>query len=154
LIEAEVTVRPAALEELDVAGALRARMAEEEGLRWDEESPGWRARYVEFFARKQRTGDAQLYYAESAGRIVGMAAFSVLDEYRAAAFGQPRGWVNSVFVVPELRRRGIARELMRRGLEWMRRRGCVVVRLRTSDDGERLYEALGFVRGREMELRL
>jgi GNAT superfamily N-acetyltransferase len=153
-METDVTIRPARLEELDVAGDLRARMATEEGLRWDEESPGWRGRYVEFFRRKQRVGDAQLFFAQRADRIVGMAAFSVLDEYRAAAFGQPRGWVNSVFVVSELRRRGIARELMRAGIEWLRRRGCVMARLRTSDDGVRLYEELGFVPGREMELRL
>jgi GNAT superfamily N-acetyltransferase len=153
-MDSAVTIRPARLEELDVAGNLRASMAEEEGLRWDHDSPGWRARYVEFFRRKQRLGDAQLFYAQHEERIVGMAAFSVLDEYRAAAFGQPRGWVNSVFVIAEFRRRGIARELMRAGIEWMRRRGCIMARLRTSDEGERLYETLGFVRGREMELRL
>ncbi|MBV8374082.1 MAG: GNAT family N-acetyltransferase [Candidatus Eremiobacteraeota bacterium] len=153
-MEPTVRIRPARLDELEVAGNLRARMAEEEGLHWDDESPGWRTRYVEFFRRKQRAGDAQLFFAQRGESIVGMAAFSVLDEYRAAAFGQPRGWVNSVFVVAELRRRGIARELMGAGIEWLRRRGCVIARLRTSNDGERLYEELGFVRGREMELRL
>ncbi len=149
-----IVVRPAALEELDIAGDLRASMATEDGLRWDDESPGWRARYVRFFRQKQASGDAQLFYAEHDGEIVGMAAFSVLDEYRAATFGQPRGWVNSLFVVPKWRRHGIARELMQAGLAWLRRRGCVIARLRTSDEGERLYEQLGFTYGREMELPL
>jgi GNAT superfamily N-acetyltransferase len=149
-----VTIRAAGPEELGIAAALRARMAEEDGRHWDEESPGWRGRYAEFFARKQKAGDAQVFYAQREGQIVGMAAFSVLDEYRAATFGQPRGWVNSVFVVPELRRRGIARELMVAGLDWLRRRGCVMARLRTSDEGAPLYERLGFVRGREMEREL
>ena len=149
-----VTVRPARLEELAVAGDLRARMALEDGHTWDDEAPGWRTRFAEFFREKQSRGDAQVFFAERDGTPIGMAAFSVLDEYRAHAFGQPRGWVNSVYVVPDLRRRGIARELMLAGIEWLRRRGCVMARLRTSDAGESLYESLGFKRGREMELEL
>jgi GNAT superfamily N-acetyltransferase len=153
-MDPSVTIRRALPEEFGIAAGLRARMAEEDGRDWDEESPGWRERYAEFFARKQRSGDAQIFFAQRDGQVVGMAAFSVLDEYRAAAFGKPRGWINSVFVVREQRRRGIARELMLAGLDWMRRRGCVMARLRTSDDGELLYEQLGFVRGREMEREL
>lgn len=149
-----IRIRSALLSELDVAGHLRAVMAREEGLTWDYDYPGWDRRFAEFFREKQRRGDAQLFYADRNGEIVGMAAFSVLDEYRAAALGQPRGWVNSVYVVPELRRRGIARRLMDAGITWLRERGCVKVRLRTSDDGEALYQSLGFRYGREMELTL
>jgi GNAT superfamily N-acetyltransferase len=147
-------VRPAALAELEIAGELRATMAREMDGNWDVEHPGWREGFVRFFREKQERGDAQLFYAEREGKVVGMAAFSVLDEYRALAFGTPRGWVNSVYVVPEFRRRGIARALMLEGLQWMRRRGCVVARLRTSDEGRPLYEMLGFVEGKEMELEL
>jgi len=149
-----VTIRPAALDELGVAGDLRAAMALESGHSWDEESPGWRARFAEFFHEKQSRGDAQVFFAERRGAAIGMAAFSVLDEYRARAFGKPRGWVNSVYVVPDWRRHGIARALMLKGIEWLRRRGCVMARLRTSDDGVALYESLGFKPGREMELDL
>lgn len=149
-----VVVRLAELAEIGVAAELRACMAREMGNDWDAEHPGWREGFVQFFRDKQSRGDAQLFYAERAGEIVGMAAFSVLDEYRAAAFGKPRGWVNSVYVIPSLRRRGIAKALMLAGLDWMRRRGCVMARLRTSDEGRQLYEVLGFVTGTEMELEL
>ena len=149
-----VIVRPASLDEIGAAAHLRAIMAREMGNDWDAAHPGWRDGFVQFFRNKQAGGDAQLFYAERAGEIVAMAAFSVLDEYRAAAFGQPRGWVNSVYVVPALRRCGIAKELMRCGLDWLRRRGCVMARLRTSDDGRPLYESLGFAPGTEMELNL
>jgi aminoglycoside 6'-N-acetyltransferase I len=83
-----------------------------------------------------------------------MAAFSVLDEYRAAAFGRPRGFVNGVFVEPQWRRRRVARRLMERGLQWLKERGCVMARLRTSEAGRGLYESLGFATGSEMELDL
>ena len=153
-MDASVRVRAAELHELETAAALRATMAREMDRDWDSEHPGWREGFVRFFREKQARGDAQLFYAERDGAIVGMAAFSVLDEYRAAAFGKPRGWVNSVYVLPPLRRHGIARELMRAGLVWMRERGCVMARLRTSDEGRPLYESLGFVEGTEMELEL
>ena len=149
-----VIVRPAGLDEIDIAADLRAVMAREMDANWDVEHPGWRKGFTQFFHDKQARGDAQLYYAERSGEIVGMAAFSVLDEYRAAAFGKPRGWVNSVYVIPPLRRRGIAKELMIAGLDWMRRRGCVMARLRSSDEGRPLYEMLGFVPGTELELHL
>lgn len=149
-----VVVRPAELAEIGVAAELRAMMAREMDGDWDAEHPGWRDGFVQFFHDKQAAGDAQLFYAERDGETVGMAAFSVLDEYRAKAFGAPRGWVNSVYVIPSLRRRGIAKELMVAGLDWMRRRGCVMARLRTSNEGQPLYEMLGFVAGREMELDL
>jgi GNAT superfamily N-acetyltransferase len=154
LTDTNVRVRPAELDELNTAADLRAMMAREMDSDWDTEHPGWRAGFVQFFRAKQSRGDAQLFYADRAGEVVGMAAFSVLDEYRAAAFGKPRGWVNSVYVLPSLRRQGIARELMRAGIDWFRRRGCVMARLRTSDEGRALYETLGFVEGREMELEL
>lgn len=149
-----VRIRPAELPELETAAELRAQMAREMDGDWDAEHPGWRDGFVRFFREKQARGDAQLFYAEREGEIVGMAAFSVLDEYRAAAFGKPRGWVNSVYVIPTLRRFGIGRELMRAGIDWFRTRGCVMARLRTSDEGRPLYEMLGFVEGREMELEL
>ena len=148
------TVRPAELGELGVAADLRAEMALEMGHDWDREHPGWRERFAEFFREKQRRGDAQLFYAWFDGKVVAMAAFSVLDEYRAHAFGKPRGFVNSVYVVPALRRRGVARALMVAGLDWLRARGCVMARLRTSEEGRKLYEDLGFVSGTEMELDL
>ncbi|HKE35893.1 MAG TPA: GNAT family N-acetyltransferase [Candidatus Baltobacteraceae bacterium] len=149
-----VVIRPAVAGEIGAAAALRADMANEMGQDWDTEHPGWRNGFVQFFSDKQARGDAQLFYAEREGAIVGMAAFSVLDEYRAAAFGKPRGWVNSVYVLPSLRRRGIAKALMVAGLDWLRKRGCVMARLRSSDEGRPLYEVLGFVEGSEMELDL
>jgi GNAT superfamily N-acetyltransferase len=150
----KVAIRPARLEEMNVAADLRGVMASEMGRHWDCEHPGWRVRFATFFREKQASGNAQFFFAENGGDIVGMAAVSVLDEYRALAFGQPRAIVNSVFVIPAVRRRGIARRLMEAAIEWARGRGCAMLRLRTSVAGRPLYESLGFVLGTEMELEL
>lgn len=150
----DTIVRPARPDEMEHAASLRAAMAHEMGRTWDTDHPGWRQRYARYFRGKQERGGSQMFYAQRSGEIVGMAAFSLLDEYRVAVFGRPRGFVNSVYVVPALRKRGIATALMRAGIGWLRQRGCEIVRLHTSDEARTLYASLGFVPGREMELNL
>jgi ribosomal protein S18 acetylase RimI-like enzyme len=150
----DVTIRPAAAGELEEASALRASMACEMGHDWDERHPGWRARFAGFWRGKQAAGTAQCFFAVAGEAIVGMAIASIGDEYRGAALGQPRGYINGVYVEPARRRRGIARELTTAAIAWLRERGCVAVRLRASDAGRPLYASLGFVPGAEMELFL
>ena len=154
MTEADVAISAAESADFDDAARLRAGMAREEDRGWDERFPGWQARFAEYFRRRQQRGDSQVYVARRGGEVVGVAAFSITDEYRTFVLGQPRAHVNSVYVIPALRRRGIARRLMEAGLAWMRERGCVLARLRTSKAGRPLYASLGFVEGSEMELEL
>ncbi len=153
-VASAIDVRPAHAQELGEFARLRALMAAGEGHAWDAEHPGWRERFAAYFAGRQLRGEAQVFFATHDGRVAGAAAFSIVDEYRVTVLNQPRGWVNSVYVLPEFRRRGVARRLMEAGIAWLRERGCVKVRLRTSDEGEPLYAALGFRPGRELELDL
>jgi GNAT superfamily N-acetyltransferase len=144
----------ASLAELDEAAALRGAMALEMGNDWDVCHPGWQSRFAAYWREKQISGKAQTFFARNGEATAGMAIASIADEYRGAALGELRGYVNGVFVVPELRRRGIARDLMVAALAWLREKKCVVVRLRASDQGRQLYTSLGFEAGREMELSL
>jgi len=146
-----ITIAPALSEELEAAADLRAAMAGEMGNAWDDKHPGWRMRFAAYFRAKQEAGTAQVFFARSGDRAIGMAIMSVVDDYRNFALGQPRGYVNGVYVAPEYRRRGIARAIMQVGLEWLRERGVIAVRLRSSDEGRGLYTSLGFTPGTEME---
>jgi GNAT superfamily N-acetyltransferase len=65
-----------------------------------------------------------------------------------------RAWIQNVYVVPEFRRRGIAREIMRTLIEWCRAQGFHSVNLHASADGRPLYEQLGFEATNEMRLGL
>jgi len=147
----DVTIAPALSEDLHLASDLRAEMATEMGGAWDKQFPGWRPRFAEYFRAKQDAGLAQVFFARSGDRTIGMVIMSVVDDYRNFALHQRRGYVNGVFVVPEFRRRGIARAMMEIGLQWLRERGCTAARLRSSDDGRHLYTSLGFTPGTEME---
>lgn len=65
-----------------------------------------------------------------------------------------RAWIQNMYVVPEFRRRGIAREIMRTLINWCRAQGFHSVNLHASADGRRLYEELGFEATNEMRLGL
>jgi len=94
------TVRAVLPGELESAAAMRAQMAVEMGRGWDDRYPGWRERFAEYWRARQRAGTAQVFFAEEAGRLAGMAIVSLVDDYRSAAFLEPRGYVNGVYVVP------------------------------------------------------
>jgi GNAT superfamily N-acetyltransferase len=65
-----------------------------------------------------------------------------------------RATVLNVYVDPEFRRRGIARQLMQTMIEWCRHQGFVTVSLHASEFGRPLYESLGFAPTTEMRLKL
>jgi GNAT superfamily N-acetyltransferase len=73
---------------------------------------------------------------EADGRAVGSAT--------AACFGRELAWIGMVLVLPDYRRRGIARALLEHCLAYCRRRGVACVKLDATDMGRPLYAALGF----------
>ena len=65
-----------------------------------------------------------------------------------------RATILNVYVYPEFRRRGIARQLMRTMIDWCRKESFAAVYLHASKDGKPLYEELGFEPTTEMRLKL
>ena len=65
-----------------------------------------------------------------------------------------RAWIQNVYVIPQFRRRGIAREIMRTLIDWCRAQGFESVNLHASAEGRPLYEQLGFEATNEMRLGL
>ncbi len=149
-----IECRAAAANECTAAAQLREEMAREFGDDPDVGSENWRSRFCTYFGGKQAAGNGQLFLAYDEGVPIGCATITIAEEWRRYCFGTLNAHVNAVYVKPAYRRRGIAVELMRLAIAWARDRGCKRVRLRSSDEGRRLYEGLGFRAGREMELDL
>lgn len=63
----------------------------------------------------------------------------------AVCWGKELAWIGMVLVLPEFRRRGIARALMERAMEYCREREVGCVKLDATDMGRPLYEKFGFV---------
>ena len=65
-----------------------------------------------------------------------------------------RGNILNVYTERPFRRQGIARRLMHIALDWCRANGIRAVILHASDDGQKLYEQLGFRSTNEMRILL
>jgi GNAT superfamily N-acetyltransferase len=98
-----------------------------------------------------RDGTQRFEVAVDGGKIVGscgavISYSEILDEHVGRLF--------DVFVEPPYRNAGVAGELVRRSLSWLRERGCARATLRASDAGKPVYRRFGFDDVAEMELRL
>ncbi len=102
--------------------------------------------------------DAQTYIsfvAEEGGAAIASGSLLIQIAIPRPGFHSDReGRVQSVYVVPAARRRGIAHALMAAILEHARRVMLIRLSLHPSDEARGLYESLGFVALDEMGLRL
>jgi GNAT superfamily N-acetyltransferase len=134
---------------------LRAQMELElERRDLDKHSEGWRDRFIEFFSTRQHHGTSQPFVAMRDDEVIGMAIASVVDDYRAFALRQLRGYINTVYVIPASRGCGIGRALTEAAITWLRAQGCIAVRLNPSVQAEPLYRAMGFAPSGELKLDL
>jgi putative acetyltransferase len=87
-------------------------------------------------------GGGRIWVAELGGRVVGSFAIAVSDEPGVME-------LHKVYLLPELRGRGLARRMLGRALDFAAACGAVEIKLWTDtrfDAGHRFYEANGFVR--------
>jgi ribosomal protein S18 acetylase RimI-like enzyme len=120
-------------------------------------SPDARDQVLAFIREGRRCRCGEAFLAAIGGRIVGSVACQVhISPYPEVVMPQYRrlGYVWSVYVDPDQRRQGIARELMNHAIAHLREVGCTMIALHSSDAGENLYLRLGFERAKEMRLRL
>ena len=116
-----------------------------------------RIHYTPWLAERLSNGVYTGLLAECEGEIVAGAGMWVslgapLPTLASADFR--RAHVVNVYVYPEHRRKGLARQLMNRLLDLAREDGYPVVLLHASDAGRSLYESLGFQNTNELRIVL
>jgi GNAT superfamily N-acetyltransferase len=96
------------------------------------------------------------WIAEAAGAPVGGLGLMEIDwpPHPLHPTQSRRGYILNVFVEPEHRGRGVARELMRLASEEGRRRGLEMMVLHATAMGRPMYEKLGWSQTAEMSLSL
>jgi GNAT superfamily N-acetyltransferase len=112
-----------------------------------------------FAIRSAAAGDIETLVAHRRAMFVDMGYRdeAVLDRMAGQCHmigSGPRGNIVNVYTEAAFRRRGLAGELMKVALEWCRENGVDLVVLHASEDGRRLYEAMGFAASNEMRIRL
>lgn len=116
--------------------------------------PDWRERLVQMFESDMAAGSGVWFVAEEGGVLAGTCTV-FLQTGRSVIALDKNAMLAGMYVPPEFRGRGIARELLERAIAWCRERNVKTIRLQASDMGRPLYESAGFVTATEaMRLNL
>lgn len=147
-------IRPAGLDDLAVLSRHRGDMFRAMGYRDEPALEAMEAAFERWVTVRIERGEylAWLVVDQEGEPIAGAGVWLMDWLPHMVGPGAPRANVVNVFVEPEWRRRGIARELMNTVLEACRERGARPVIPHASADGRALYESLGFAPTNEMRL--
>jgi aminoglycoside 6'-N-acetyltransferase I len=83
------------------------------------------------------------------GEVIAFANLSIHYEYVEGSESSPVGYVEGIYVNPEYRKQGVAKELVRIGEEWSRLRGCSEYASDTelhNKESQAFHRAIGFDR--------
>jgi len=108
-----------------------------------------------YFERAIPGGDFVGWVAEADGEVIGTAGL-VIHSVPPTVRNLPgrEGYIMNMYVVPEWRRHGIARDLLSAVLDFLRAECVPQVSLHATPDGRHLYEQSGFADSHELRLRL
>ena len=139
--------------ELDSFIQIRIRQLREEGAR---EKIDLKPALRDYYVRHLADCTFVAWLALDGNAIVGTGGMSFVE--KPPYFGCPNGRIgllSSMFTDPAYRRRGIAKELLRRVVDEARAYGCGTVQITASDMGVPLYTDFGFTRnGNFMQYKL
>jgi len=150
------TVMPATLHDIATIVSHRRSMFAAMGYSDDAALDAMASAFEPWLRRKMLDGDYLAWFAIAQDQSVAAGIGLWLMDWPPHMIGSGgrRGNILNIFVRPEDRRRGIARELTRAALDWCRANAIDHVMLHSSVDGRHLYESLGFVATNEMRLLL
>lgn len=64
---------------------------------------------------------------DSGEKHIGFSIFSIRTDYVEGADKSPTGYLEGIFVEPEYRKMGIAKEFIRLGEKWCKEKGCTQI---------------------------
>ena len=111
---------------------------------------------MDYYHRHMADGTFVSWLAVDGDKIIGTSGMSFVEKppYFSCPSGKI-GLLSSMYTDPCYRRRGIAKELLRRVVEEARNYGCGSVQITASDMGVLLYTDFGFVKnGNFMQYKL
>jgi GNAT superfamily N-acetyltransferase len=147
-------IRRAMAADADMIGQQRVRMFADAGLAYDEQMGPMLAMFVPWVRAKLDDGSYVGWLAEQDGQPVAGAGLWVMEWPPHYMDPEPRrAYLLNFYVAPEMRRRGLARDLLALAVGEAKARGIKVVTLHASKFGKPVYEQNGFKMSNEMMLR-
>lgn len=157
LAESGLSLRPAELRDIPAVVEFRTRMFRELG--WtDEQRLVEVAPLASAYLREQfSSGGCTGFVAEHAGAGGAETVATVVLVWQSVPpsprnLAGKQAYVLGMYVLPEFRRRGVARALMEATVECATAAGVPLITLHASDRGRMLYEQMGFHAAPEMRL--
>jgi GNAT superfamily N-acetyltransferase len=153
--EASISIRRAALDDLDVLVQLRLAMLDELNPPDPKTSvQKLAAANRRYFAQKLPDGEYVGWIAEADGQIAGAAGLILFERPPMAwNLSGVEAYVLNVYTVPAWRGHGIASQLIEAIIAYARTTPIRRLWLHASPDGARIYQRAGFIDRIEMELR-
>lgn len=155
MTEPSYRVRMATAEDAPVIAYQRAAMFYDMGSVSDNERATLEAAVLLQIREMIRRGDYFGWLIEGDDKILagGGVILRRLLPRPGSLQGGEEAYILNVYVEPDYRRRGLARRIMETILVWCQQRQVARVTLHPSDEGQPLYESLGFERTKEMLLQ-
>jgi GNAT superfamily N-acetyltransferase len=148
----QITLRAAAADEGPIITRHRRAMFAEMRHMPDDQLDALDASFGPWVAARLERGEYHGWFAvNAAGQVVGGAGLWLMDWPPHALHLEPRrANILNVYVEPQYRRRGLARALTDKALDWCRHNRVRMVILHASPAGRPIYESLGFAPTNEM----
>jgi GNAT superfamily N-acetyltransferase len=150
-LRVRTTLRVAGRNDADAIADAWYAMMEEAALLHKTIAPRWREAFIAQLVDGIEKGAQYWLVAAREGSIVGTGGAIVRTVDHAIT--PPHATIVGMYVWPQYRRRGIAREILAGLIRFCRAREFCEVRLQATASGRPLYASVGFVAGDEMVLR-
>jgi GNAT superfamily N-acetyltransferase len=149
----EIQYRKMTTDDLDTFIQMRINQLREEGAKEEIDlEPSLR----DYYERHMADGTFVSWLAVDSDTIIGTSGMSFVEKppYFGCTNGRI-GLLSSMYTNPDYRRKGIAKELLRRVVDEAKAYGCGTVQITASDMGVLLYTDFGFVKnGNFMQYKL
>ena len=149
-----MTARPVAVGDLELICEHRERMFAESGRTRESLQP-MTAAFKQWLIPRLADNSYFGWMLEDAGRVAAGLGMMVIDwpPHPSHPTDDRRAYILNVFVEPEHRRQGLAKQLMALAEERARQLGLRYAILHATQQGRPLYEALGWASTSEMAIR-
>ena len=149
-------IRTATVEDFGIIAAHRVAMFRDMGHADEAALDAMNANFIPWVRRKLESGEYVGWFALAEdGEIVAGVGLWLMDwPPHMVGPGMPRANILNVYTRPDWRRKGLARELIRKALDWCREKGIRTVILHASEEGRGVYAEVGFQPTNEMRLQL
>jgi GNAT superfamily N-acetyltransferase len=148
-------IRRATAADAELLAEQRLQMYMDAEVPWISATEEMRKNFGPWVCARIEDGSYIGWIVEEDGRAVGGAGLWVMDWPPHFLDAKPgRGYLLNFYVAPEVRRQGLASELLELSVAEARARGLGVVTLHASKYGRPVYEKFGFKSGDEMLIEL